>query len=75
MRWVHLTVIAILVAAMLVFALQNLQIVRVAFLSLGIDLPLALLVAVIYVLGMATGSSLWALTRRAWEGSRQRVSA
>jgi len=71
MRWFYLTVTAILVAAMLIFAVQNLQSVTVSFLSFRLSAPLALLVAVIYLLGMVTGGSLWALIRWAVEGSKQ----
>lgn len=71
MRWVYTAVIAILVAAILVFAVQNLQSVTVSFLGFSMSSPLALLAAVIYVLGMATGGSLWALMRWAFEGSKR----
>jgi len=71
MRWIHLTVIAILAVAMLIFAIQNFQSVTVQFLRLSLNAPLALLVVVIYLLGMATGGSVWALIRRAVEGSRR----
>ncbi len=71
MRWMHLAIIIALAAATLVFALQNLQTVTVAFLGLRITAPLAILIAVIYLLGMATGGSVWALMRWAWRGTRQ----
>jgi putative membrane protein len=71
MRWIHMAVIAVLVAAMLIFAVQNLHSVTVSFLNFRISAPLAVLVAVIYLLGMATGGSLWALIRRAIDGSKQ----
>ena len=71
MRWLHLTVIALLVAATVIFAVQNINIVTVSFLNFRISVPLALLIGVIYVLGMATGGSAWALMRWAYEGSKQ----
>ena len=70
MRWVHLAVIAILALAFVIFAFQNLQSVTVAFLGFGMTLPLAILAVVIYLLGMATGSSAWSLLRWAWQGSK-----
>ena len=70
MRWLHLTVIILFAAATLIFALQNLEIVTMAFLGFSVRAPLALLVAVVYVLGMVTGGSLWALLRRSLQGSR-----
>ncbi len=70
MRWFHLAVIALFVVATVIFAVQNLEIVTVSFLGFSASMPLALLVVIIYVLGMATGSSLWALLRRSYQGSR-----
>lgn len=71
MRWLHTGVIAVLGLALLVFAFQNLQSVTVAFLGFGMTVPLAILAIVIYLLGMATGSSIWSLVRWAWHGSQQ----
>ena len=52
------------------FAIQNLEIVTLTFLGLSARVPLALLVVIIYVLGMATGGSLFALLRRSIARSR-----
>ena len=71
MRWIHLAVIVLFAIATLIFAVQNLQIVTMSFLGISARVPLALLVAVIYVLGMATGGSLWALLRRSLHGARR----
>jgi lipopolysaccharide assembly protein A len=71
MRWFYLAVIVLLAAATTVFALQNFEIVTISFLGLNVRVPLALLVAVTYVLGAATGGSLFALLRRTYEGSRR----
>jgi lipopolysaccharide assembly protein A len=71
MRWIYLAVIVSVVAATLVFALQNLQRVTISFLGLSLSAPLAFLVIVIYLLGMATGGSAWALMRWALQGSRR----
>lgn len=70
MRWLHLTVVSILVAATLIFALQNLEIVSIDFLSFGVRTPLAFLVVAVYLIGMATGGSFLALIRRSVEGAR-----
>lgn len=75
MRWVHTAVIAILASAFVIFAFQNLQSVTVAFLGFGMTLPLAILAIVIYLLGMATGGSAWALIRWAWQGSKPPTAA
>ncbi len=71
MRWVHLTIIVLFAAAIVVFAVQNFEIVTVSFLGFSARVPLALLVAIVYVLGMATGGSLFALLRRSLRGARR----
>jgi uncharacterized integral membrane protein len=75
MRWFYTAVIAILVAAMLIFAVQNLQSVTISFLGMRMSAPLAFFITVIYLLGMATGGSAWALMRWAIEGSKQHKEA
>jgi len=75
MRWIYVAVIAVLVLAILIFALQNFQSVTVSFLKLQLSSPLAVLVILIYLLGMATGGSVWALVRWAWQGSKQAPTA
>jgi uncharacterized integral membrane protein len=75
MRWFHLAVIILFAAVTAVFALQNFQMVSVSFLRVGAQMPLAFLVAIIYLLGAATGSSLFALLRRALAGARRRTFA
>jgi uncharacterized integral membrane protein len=71
MRWLNIVVIVVLVAVMLVFAIQNLQTVTVAFLRFSLTAPLSILIVVIYLLGMATGGSLWALIRWAIDGYKR----
>jgi putative membrane protein len=70
MRWFHLIVVVLFALATAIFALQNLQTVTLAFLGFSVGAPLALLVVIIYVLGMVTGGSLFALIRRSIAGSR-----
>jgi uncharacterized integral membrane protein len=71
MRWVHLTIIVLFAAVTLIFAFQNFGSVTVSFLGLSLHVPVIILVLVVYVLGAATGSSLFALLRRSYEGSRR----
>ena len=71
MRWLHLTVIVLFVAAILIFAVQNLQVVTTSFLGVSIRTPLAVLVALSYLLGTVTGGALVALLRRSYEGARR----
>ena len=71
MRWVHLTIIILLVAATLLFVLQNCDVVTISFLGFSIRAPLAILTAVVYVIGAVTGGSLFALLRRSYKGSQR----
>jgi putative membrane protein len=75
MRWFHLAVIILFAALTALFAMQNFQVVTVSFLRINAQIPLAFLVAIIYLLGAVTGSSLFALLRRALEGARRRTFA
>ena len=71
MRWIYLAIVVVVAAATLIFALQNLQIVSVAFLGSAIGAPLALMIFIVYLLGALTGGSLYALLRRSVQGSRR----
>ena len=73
MRWVYLAVIIMFAAATTIFVAQNFELVTMSFLGFNARVPLALLVAVTYLLGAATGGSLYALLRRSYEGSRRSV--
>jgi uncharacterized integral membrane protein len=71
MRWIYLAVTILIAAATIIFALQNFEIVTMSFLGWNLRVPLALLVGVVYLLGAATGRSLFALLRRSYDGSRR----
>jgi putative membrane protein len=75
MRWIYIALIILIAAAAIIFALQNFEIVTMSFLGFNARVPLALLVAVAYLLGTATGGSLFALLRRSYEGSRRSIVA
>ena len=55
MRGVHLTIIILLMAATLLFVLQNCDVVTISFLGFSIRAPLAILTAIVYVIGAVTG--------------------
>ena len=74
MRWIYMTIIVLFTAGVVVFALQNLDIVTVSFLGLRVSARVALLVLGVYVLGAVTGGGLFALLRRSYKGSRWRVT-
>jgi lipopolysaccharide assembly protein A len=69
-RWIYSIIIIAFALATLIFAVQNFEVLTVSFLSINVAVPLALLVVLIYVLGGVTGSSLLALLRRTYKGSR-----
>jgi putative membrane protein len=70
-RWLYLAIVVVFVAALIIFVFQNTQSVGVSFLTLGVTLPLAVLVFIVYVLGALSGGSLYALIRRSLAGSRR----
>ena len=73
MRWIYLAVIILFAAATIIFVAQNFEIVTISFLGFNARVPLALLVVIVYLLGAATGGSLFALLRRSYEGSRRSI--
>jgi uncharacterized integral membrane protein len=68
MRWIYSIIILLFAAAIIIFALQNLETITVSFLGFSVSARIAILIFVVYVLGAATGGSLFALLRRS--GSR-----
>jgi uncharacterized integral membrane protein len=64
MRWIHLAIVILFVAATLIFAVQNRELVTMEFLGFSLRAPLALLAVGVYVLGAISGGSLFALLRR-----------
>src|SRR5215831_9587820 len=74
MRWLHTTVIGVFVAAVVIFAVQNLHLVTMSFLGFSARVPLALLAVGIYLLGAVTGGSLLALLRQSIEGAKRRTA-
>jgi lipopolysaccharide assembly protein A len=75
MRWIYLAVIILFAVATLAFAVQNLEVATVSFLRFNVHAPLALLTIVIYLLGAATGGSLYALLRRSYAGSKRAITS
>ncbi|MCK9914457.1 hypothetical protein MXD81_35400 [Microbacteriaceae bacterium K1510] len=70
MRWVYIAIVVLFAGATLIFAVQNLQTVTMSFLGVSLRLPMALMAIVVYLLGMATGGSLWSLLQRSFAGAR-----
>ena len=67
--WFYLIVIILFVAATLLFAVQNLQVVTLSFLGFGASVPLALLVALVYLLAWQRARNLFALLRQSMDKS------
>ena len=63
MRYVYMVLSGILLALVLVFALQNLNVVKVDFLDMSLSMPVALLIIAVYFLGMLTGGALLSFLR------------
>ena len=63
MRYLYIALIVLLTAVVLAFMAQNLGSVTVSFFAVRITLPLALLVILVYFLGMVTGGALLSLLR------------
>jgi uncharacterized integral membrane protein len=70
MRWLYLAIVIVFVAAILILAFQNLGVVTMSFLGFSLRAPLAILVAVVYVLGAFTGGSLFGLLRHSLRESK-----
>jgi lipopolysaccharide assembly protein A len=70
MRWLYLAIVIVFVAAILIFAFQNLGVVTMSFLGFSLRAPLAILAAVVYVLGAFTGGSLFGLLRHSLRESK-----
>ena len=75
MRWLYLTVIIVFVATIVLFAIQNRELVTMSFLGLSVRAPLAVMAVIVYVLGAITGGSLFALLRRSVQATRSMRSS
>ena len=64
MRWIYLAIVIVFVLVILIFIIQNRELVTMSFLGFSVRAPLAILAAVVYVLGAITGGSLYALLRK-----------
>jgi len=64
MRWVYLAIVVVFVVAIVIFIVQNRELVTMSFLGFGVRAPLAIVAAVVYVLGAITGGSLVCVTAK-----------
>ena len=70
MRWVYLIVVVVFVAAMIIFGIQNREMVTMSFLGFGLRIRLAILTATAYVFEGFIGGSLYALLHKSVRESR-----
>ena len=70
MRWVYLTAVVVFVAVIVIFGIQNRELVTMSFVGFSVRAPLAILAVIVYVLGAVTGGSLFALLRKSVQASR-----
>jgi uncharacterized integral membrane protein len=70
MRVVYAFALVVILAAVVVFAWQNDERAALRFLHWSVSLPMALFIAIVYVLGMVSGWSVFGFLKR----SIQRVA-
>ena len=63
MRYVYIALIIVFTGIVILFKIQNLEAVTVSLFTVSVTLPVAVLVLLVYVLGMLTGGSVIALLR------------
>jgi uncharacterized membrane protein YciS (DUF1049 family) len=66
MRVIRILVLILLVAAVALFAYQNNDRVTLQYLNSSLTLPMSILIAAVYVLGMLSGWTVFGLLRRSW---------
>lgn len=64
MRYVKISIAVLLLVAITVFAVQNIESVKVSFLGWSVDAPQVFVILGTYVLGMVTGWGLVELLKR-----------
>jgi putative membrane protein len=64
LHYIYFCLILFLAAIVAIFTFQNLEMVTVTFLTANITMPRALLIIIIYFLGMLTGGFMISLIRK-----------
>ena len=65
MRYIRITIVVVLLLAITVFAVQNIESVKVSFLKWSVNAPQVFIILGTYVLGMVTGWGLVEVLKRA----------
>ena len=71
MRYVYIGLIVVFTAIVVLFKFQNLESATITLLGMSFTMPLSILVALVYILGMFTGGFLLALVRTWIRGARR----
>ncbi len=71
MRYVYIGLFVLVTAAVLLFKVQNLSSVTIAFLTMTITLPLSVAMVAVYLLGMVSGGALIAGMRSLFQKARE----
>lgn len=69
MKYIYMILTGILLAFILLFAIQNFRLVTVLFMNMSFTLPIAILILLVYVLGMFTGGFVSSLLRHSFRGT------
>jgi lipopolysaccharide assembly protein A len=70
MRYVYMVLVVVLLLLTALFMLQNATLATVSILGASVTLPMSLIVAGVYLLGMLTGSFVLAFVRNVTRGAR-----
>jgi uncharacterized membrane protein YciS (DUF1049 family) len=72
MRFLCFLILLIVVAAVVVFAVQNNEGVTIQYLDRSVSCPLSLLIAVVYLLGMVSGWTVVGFLKRSFRRVTER---
>jgi len=72
MRFIYLLILLVVLAAVVVFAVQNNEAVTLRYLDRSLSSTLPVLIAVVYVLGMLTGWTVVGFLRRSFRRVTER---
>ena len=72
MRIIHTALVVLFAAAIVIFCVQTLDSVPVRYLGWKANIPMPILVPLVYVLGMLTGWSVLSFLRRSIQGARKK---
>jgi lipopolysaccharide assembly protein A len=67
MRVVYFLILLAFAGVVVLFAVQNHEDITVRFLDRSLAIPLSLLVAAVYILGMLSGWTVVGFLRRSWQ--------